>query len=147
MWVQTEWSCPPTTPRTTPVDRSASILSPCPRTMVWRCCMSVCMFSDHFQGLQPFSVVSQSHSQLYALPLWERANSLLYRTPGCRCHEVEVGYTVGHIPDTCGRRGPGEASRTRGCSWGGTSQDSGKAGTPEASQHSLSLSRGAAVPG
>lgn len=34
MWVQMEWSCPQTTPRTTPVDRPACILSPCLRTMV-----------------------------------------------------------------------------------------------------------------
>lgn len=34
MWVRMEWSCPQTTPRTTPVDRPACILSPCLRTTV-----------------------------------------------------------------------------------------------------------------
>lgn len=36
-------------------------------------CMFVYMFSDSFQPLEPFPMVSQFHSQLYLLPLWGQA--------------------------------------------------------------------------
>lgn len=78
MWVQMEWSCPPTTPRTTPADKSACILSPCPRIMVWVFISLFTCFLTSSNSPGPSQCV-HSHSG-------NGQSSVLGRTSGCgRC--------------------------------------------------------------
>lgn len=80
MWVQMEWSCPQTTPRTIPVDRRACILSPCLRTTVGFPWLAF-LFSD-----------SSPVSSKMASPLWDLAGQPLRQSSIVSWHVTGGGF-------------------------------------------------------
>lgn len=100
MWVQMEWFCPLTTPRTTPVDRSACILSPCPRTTVWILCIFV-----YVSQCLPIPL------QIVSTPIVPMGRAVSLRG---QLRAVALQWAVEFTPDTHGRKGPVRPAGTKG---------------------------------
>lgn len=75
-----EWSCPPATLRTTPVDRPACISSLSPRTMVWGFYMSLCGWD------------------VWLLPAFQALPVILHPTPQYTCSQTKMSrrYKISH---------------------------------------------------